>query len=146
MKKNIYFNLLLIALIISGCASLHQNYGQLRSLSEGRGEVTIQSLIETWEDYGIYYAGFGGPFTLGILFDPKNNDTTIVANSWKKVQDKETLQEIVKWIKHDPLLKEVIGPDGGFYGYLYYSKRHVTFKMIGDKKMQVFNLEHRMGN
>jgi hypothetical protein len=146
MKKYRYFNVVLIAIVISGCASWQKNYGKLKSLPKGESEMIFRDLIDKWEDFDIYYASLGTPFTFGIMFDPKINDTTLVGDMWKKVADKETLLKTVKWIKHDRLLNEVLGPDGRFYGYLYYSYGRVTLKMIGDKKMYVFNLEQRGGN
>ena len=146
MKIYRYLNVFLIAIVISGCASWQKNYGKLKSLPKGESEMIIRDLIDKWEDFDIYHANSGTPFTFGIMFDPKNNDTTLVGDMWKKVADKETLLKTVTWIKHDRLLNEVLGPDGRFYGYLYYSYGHVTLKMIGDKKMYVFNLEQRGGN
>ena len=141
MKKYRYLNVFLIAVVISGCASWQKNYGKLKSLPKGESEMIIRDLIDKWEDFDIYYADSGIPSSIGIMFDPKNNDTALVGDMWKKVTDKETLLKTVKWIKHDRLLNEILGPDGRFYGYLYYSYGHVTLKMIGDKKMYVFNLE-----
>ena len=78
---------------------------------------------------------------MGIMFDPKNNDTTLVADMWKKVEDKETLLKIIKWIKDGGLFNEILGPDGKFYGYLYYSYGMVVLKLIDDGKMYVYDLE-----
>ena len=146
MKKYRFLSVLLIVLIISGCASLQKNYGKLKKLPKDQSEMIIQDLIDKWEDYNIYYAGGGSPYHRGIMFDPKNNDTTLVGDRWKKVEDKEALLEIIKWIKHCDQLKEILGPDGLFYGYICYSYGHITLKMVGDKKMYVFDLEQKMGN
>jgi hypothetical protein len=79
--------LFLIALIISGCASLQKNYGKLKRLPKDRSEMITQDLIDKREDYDIYYARVGGPSPFGIMFDPKNNDTMLVGDMWKKVED-----------------------------------------------------------
>jgi hypothetical protein len=146
MNKYIYLNLLLIAMLISGCASWQKNYGKLKSLPKDESELTIRNLIDKWEDYDIYYYDLGTPSSVGIIFDPKNNDTALTGDMWKKVTDEETLLKIVKWLNHDRLLNEIIDPDGRFYGYLYYSYGHVTLKMMGDNKMYVYNLGHKGGN
>jgi hypothetical protein len=146
MKKHRYLNLFLIAIVITGCASWQMNYGKLKYLSKSESEMIIRDLIDKWEEFDIYYADSGTPFSVGIMFDPKNNDTALVGDMWKKVMDKETFLETVKWIKHDRLLKEILGPDGRFYGYIYNSYGHVTLKMIDDNKMYVFNLEQRGGS
>jgi len=140
----------LLAVIISGCASWQNNYGKLKVLPENRNTVTIQNLIDNWDDYNIYYSdhydGYNVRAPLGIMFDPKNNDTTLVGDRWKKVRNQKDLIEMTKWIypttQYEPRLNEILGPDGRFYGYLYYSYGFVTLKVVDDHTMYVLNLEH----
>ena len=149
MKKYGFPGVFLIALIIFGCAPWQQNYGKLRRLPADRNEVTIQDLIDKWENYDIYYSDkYDGSDTrspLGIMFDPKNNDTALVGDRWKKVGNQETLIEMTRWIypttQYEPWLSEILGPDGRFYGYLYYSYGFATLKVVDDHTMYVFNLE-----
>jgi len=123
MKKYRFLNVLLIALIISSFASCSNNYGKLRILPNSQNEVTIQDLIDKWDDYHIYYSdhydGFNARSPLGIMFDPKNNDTTLVGDRWKKVGSQKDLIEMTKWIypttQYEPWLNEILGPDGRFY-------------------------------
>jgi hypothetical protein len=139
----------LIALVIWGCVSWQKNYGKLKIIPKNSNEITIQNLIDKWDDYNIYYSdqydGFSVRSALGIMFDPKNNDTTLVGDRWKKVNDQNTLAEMTQWIvlntQYEPWLNEILGPDGRLYGYLYYSYGVVTLKMVGDNKMYIFNLE-----
>jgi len=152
MKKHKFPSVFFIALsvlIISGCVSWQKNYGKLKYIPKESNEITIQTLIDKWDDYHIYssdqYAGPGFRSPLGIMFDPKNNDTMLVGDRWKKVKDQNTLAEMTKRIflatQYEPWLNEILGPDGRFYGYLYYSYGVVTLKMVGDKKMYIYNLE-----
>jgi len=149
MKKYKFPSVFLIALIISGCISWQKNYGKLKIIPKNSNEITIQNLIDKWDDYNIYYSdqydGFSVRSALGIMFDPKNNDTTLVGNRWKKVNDQNILAEMTQWIvlntQYEPWLNEILGPDGRLYGYLYYSYGVVTLKMVGDNKMYIFNLE-----
>jgi hypothetical protein len=148
-KKYILLSVLFIALIISGCVSWQKNYGTLKTIPNGPSHLTIQNLIDKWDDYHIYssdqYAGPGFRSPLGIMFDPKNNDTMLVGDLWKKVSDQKTLTDMTKRIflatQREPWLNEILGPDGLLYGYLYYSYGVVTLKMVGEKKMYIFNLE-----
>jgi hypothetical protein len=148
-KKYILLSVLLIVLIISGCVSWQKNYGHLKIIPKDQNQVTIQKLIDKWDDYDIYYSdiydGYSVRSPLGILFDPKNNDTTIVGDRWKKVKDQKDLIEMTQWIypttEFYPWLNEILGSDGRFYGYLFYSYGVVTLKVVGDKKMYIFNLE-----
>ena len=120
IKKYRFLSVFLVALIISSCASSQKNYGKLRILPESQNEVTIQDLIDKWDDYNIYYSdhydGFNVRSPLGIMFDPKNNDTTLVGDRWKKVSDQKTLIEMTKWIypttQYEPWLNEIFPPTG----------------------------------
>lgn len=149
MEKYKLLSTFLVALIISGCVSWQKNYGKLKIIPKGLNEITIQNLIDKWDDYNIYYSdqydGFSVRSALGIMFDPKNNNTTLVGDRWKKVNDQNTLAEMTQWIvlntQYEPWLNEILGPDGRLYGYLYYSYGVVTLKMVGDNKMYIFNLE-----
>lgn len=144
MKAHRY--LILIVLFILGCPSWPKEYGWRNALPKNESEAIIQNLFDKWEDFDIYYADLGTPFSMGIMFDPKSDETSLAGDMWKKITDKETLLKKLKWIKHDRLLNKILGPDGRFYGYLYYSYGHVTLKMIDENKMYVFNLVQKGGS
>ena len=152
IKKYRFSSLFLIVLIISiisSCASWQNNYGKVRILPENLNEVSIQDLIDNWDDYNIYYSDnyeeSNVRTPLGIMFDPINDDTTLVGDQWKKVRDQEALIELARWIypttQYEPWLNEILGPDGRVYGYLYYSYGFVTIKVVDNNTMYVFNLE-----
>jgi hypothetical protein len=148
-KKYISLSVLLVALILCGCASWQKNYGKLKTISKDPNHLTIQDLIDKWDDYHIYsydqYDGPGFRSPLGIMFDPKNNNTVLVGDRWKRVSDQKTLIDMTKRIflatQFEPWLNEILGSDGLLYGYLYYSYGTVTLKMVGEKKMYIFALE-----
>lgn len=149
IKKFRFLVIILIALIISGLAPVEKVYGKLQIVPAGNDQMTIQNLIDNFNDYNIYYsdnyAGYNTRSPLGIMFDPKNNDTMLVGDLWKKVKDQKDLIEMTQWIcpttLHEPFLNKILGPAGQFYGYLYYSCGCVNCKMVGDKKMYVYGLE-----
>ncbi len=146
MKKYIHKLLILFFILsISGCAQFFSNYGTIKIIPPTKDSVTIQDLIDKWNDYNIYYAGYGVRLPLGVWFDPKDNDTSLVGDLWKPVRDKKTLIEIVESIypytQYRPYLSEILGPQERLYGYLYYSYGPAVFKKIDKNKMYVFNLE-----
>ena len=149
IKKHRFLSIVLITLVFPSCASWQNNYGKLRILKGTQNKVTIQDLIDKWEDYNIYYSdlydGYNPRAALGVMFDPKNDETTLVGDRWKKVSSQKDLIVITKWIysntQYEPWLNEILGPDGRVYGYLYYSYGGVTLKRINDKTIYVFNLE-----
>lgn len=116
--------------------------------------MTVQDLIDKWEDYDIYYSSsfaryYGVRNPLGVMFDPKNNDTTLVGDMWEKVCDQKILIEITEMIypntQNEPWLSEILGPDDRFYGYLYYSYGMIVLKLTDDEKMYEYDLEEPGG-
>jgi hypothetical protein len=79
------------------------------------------------------------------MFDPKNNDTKLVGDRWKRIKSQKDLIVATQWIypntRLDPWLNEILGPDGRVYGYLYYSYGSATFKVVDDNTMYVFGLD-----
>ena len=145
MSKYRFLNVLLFALIFSGCVSTQNNWGELKRLPKGPHEVNLQNLIDQWEEYHIYYAGLGVRSPLGVMFDPKNNDTVLMGDEWKKVANQKDLIEITRWIsthtQREPWLNEILGSDGRFYGYLYYSYGPVALEQISRQKIYMYYLE-----
>ena len=146
MNRNKYIFVLLTFLVLfCGCSVLSTNYGKISYLRGTDDQTTIQDLIDTWEDYEVSYAGLGVKQPLGIMFNPKNNDTTLTGKRWKKVEDQETVIEVVRWIHpntlENPELSKILGPAGKFYGYMYHSYGPVVLKQIDDNTMYVLDLE-----
>lgn len=129
---------LVLVFLISGCAG----YGKIR-LQPSRGErITIEQLEENWQDYTVSYNGLKVSNPKGIMFDPKNNETTLVGDTWIKVEDKKTVSEIIGWIKNytqfNPQVWTILGPDDRLYGYLFYPSRgQVVIKVVNDTTMHV---------
>jgi hypothetical protein len=129
--------------------SWQENYGRVKTIPTSDGNVTIDDLIDKWDDYNIYYSdiydGYNVRSALGVMFDPKDSETILVGNLWKPIRDKEKLVEATRWIfsntGYEPRLNKILGPDGRLYGYLYYSYGSVFLKKIGDNKMHILNLE-----
>ena len=146
MKKSFYITIFFVLiLMISGCTSWQKDYGKLKNVPKGQNEMTIKTLIDKWDDFNIYYAGRDDRFPLGVIFDPKNNDTILTGDRWKNVEDREMLLKILDRVERNtnyyPSLMEIIGPDDRFYGYLYHSFGPAVFKRIDDKKMYAFDIE-----
>jgi hypothetical protein len=151
MKKYLHISIIVcLVLTAFGCVQLQETYGTVKSIPDTGGKVSIQDLIHKWDDYNIYYSDrYDGEYNarsaLGVIFDPKDNDTVLVGDRWHPIRDKKTLIEATEWIysatQYEPYLNEILGPDGRFYGYLYYSYGIVVLKKIDDNKMYVLDLE-----
>ena len=154
MNRNKYIYIALIGVMViflfSGCASMLRDYGKLRP-QPMRGEgVAIEELEENWEDYVIHYAGLSVGTPAGIMFDPKDADRTLTGDKWIKVEDKETLSELIGWMKsyteYYPRIWRILGPNNESFGYLFYPSHrthidNVVIKVIDDKTMYVYDVE-----
>jgi len=130
---------LVLVFLISGCAG----YGKIRR-QPSRGErITIEQLEENWQDYTVSYNGLKVSTPKGIMFDPKNNETTLVGDTWIKVEDKKTVSEVIGWIKNytqfNPQVWTILGPDDRLYGYLFYPGGQVVIKVVNDTTMSVYS-------
>ena len=148
-NRNIYMVMrgLVLVFFISGCA-LHTGYGKIRPQPRQGERVTIQELQESWEDYAIHYAGLSLGTVAGIIFDPKNDKRTLTGDKWIRVEDRETLSELIGWMKtyteYNPQIWRILGPDNEFYGYLYYPRYHgghAVAKVVNDTTLYVYDLQ-----
>ena len=151
-SKRVYIALIgvTIMLLFSGCASMLAGYGKLRPQSVRDQRVAIGELEENWEDYVIHYAGLSVGSPAAIMFDPKDDDRTLTGEKWIKVEDKETLSELIGWMKtyteFNPQIWRILGPNNEFFGYLFYPSHrthldNVVIKVIDDKTMYVYDVE-----
>ena len=79
------------------------------------------------------------------MFDPKKDGKIFIGNKWAQIEDKETLLELIGWIqtyiKFDPRLWKIVGPDEQFYGYLFCACNHVVIKSVDSTTMYVYDLQ-----
>jgi hypothetical protein len=154
MNSNKYLYVILIGVMVvflfSGCASMLAGYGKLRPQPMRGERVTIEQLVDNWQDYVIHYAGLNVGNPAGIMFDPKDDDRTLTGDKWIKVEDKKTLLELVRWMKSytelNPQVWRILGPNNKLFGYLYYPSYRmyadsVVIKVINDKTMYVYDVE-----
>ena len=152
MNAEKYVNLAVIGFVLiflmSGCA----NYGKFRLESGQAEKMTIQELQENWDDYSIYYADWRSVgWTGGIIFDPKKDGKTLVGDKWMKVEDEETLSQVITSIEAKnryPRLYQILGPNDEFYGYMYLGPRrdnvNVFAKVIDSNSLRVSDLQPRI--
>lgn len=133
---------LFAAILISGCSG----YGKLYP-SRYDEKVTIQDLIENYEDYDVYFSGYDTDNPSGIMFDPRNDNRTLKpSDRWMKIEDQETASEVVGWIQIQDLpsyyvgLRRILGPDDHLYGYLFSVWHHVYAKVVDERTLLVYDL------
>jgi hypothetical protein len=145
MKKYVTGAILLtgFVLIFSGCLG----QGTYRVVPAVSGNVTIQTLMENWQDYNVYYAGLEVNNPSAVMFDPKNDDRVIAVDRWSKVESRELLTGLIDSIQRQvnltpyyPRLFEIRSPDGHLYGFIFTAWDVVLTKMIDDRTMFVFDI------
>ncbi len=127
--------------ILSGCSG----QGTYRVVPAVSGNVTIQTLMENWQDFNVYYAGLGSNHPSAVMFDPKNDDRVITVDRWSKVESRELLADLIGSIQRQtgsyyPRLFEIRGPDGHLYGFIFTAWDVVSTRMIDDHTMFVFDI------
>ena len=129
---SIFLGLVLALAFMVGCAG---NYGKI---SAGSGEdraASYQTLKDNLDDYDIYQC----PWI--VVLDPKNDDKSIeVSNANCRPVDREeaTYFNKKKWT---PTVKELLGPENEFYGYiLIYSRQKVSAgaAVVAQNTMRVY--------
>ena len=141
---------ILIIILITGCSG---NYGRIKNQSRSDSKITQQELIDNWSDYNIWFR------TAVIVFDPKNDDKTILVGShWGTVKDQETWTQIVKantsagnvtpmWASYEMTpVREIWGPDNQLYGYVMHQiKDLVSVIVIDENTMRLHYHRARFG-
>jgi hypothetical protein len=130
-----------LTLLLFGCAS-QQSLGGLSLEPKYSEDQTLQRLQRNWEAHHIYYIGrFQGSPT-AVVFDPKEGGRALRQVGWTRVEDAETLRDVIQWVRStqfDPRLHQVLGPDGQFYGYLYSAwDNHVLVKLVDEQTLAVY--------
>jgi len=145
LRKHIYFRLVVVTapLWIWGCAG----YGKLGLQTKTRDAVTIEHLVSSQSAYHVYYSGYAIDNAAGVLFDPKDDERTLmVSRAWERIQKDGEVSEAVRWasipaLNYKPELYRVLGPDGQFFGYLYTGWLHAVLKAIDPQTLFVYGLD-----
>ena len=142
MRTLKYICLLVIGFaLIMGCSG---DNGKIRKQTPADNNMKLAELRDSWQDYHIYYGTRGYPRPEGIMFDPKNNDTRLVGDSWIKIADQQSLSEAISMIqtRYDYTKVEIIeGPDNQFYGYMYYPHwLYIPVKRVDERTLYVSSM------
>ena len=140
IKKRTGIGFLLLIFIV-GCMG---TYGKIRKQTADGGKVTLAELSENWGDYDVFYGMRSGRRASAIIFDPKDNGTSLTGTSWIKVEDRKTLNmkidEINMQYKY-ATVNIIEGPDNQAFGFIYYpSYLHLPVKVVDERTLHVSSL------
>jgi hypothetical protein len=148
MIRNIRFPLALVTAsvalaVVMACAEMG-SYGKLNPVYSRTDGISLQTLMERWQDFDVYYAGLSTENPSAVMFDPKGDNKQIVSDKWMLLEDNERISEAVHWltnnVKFPPVLYKMVGPDDRLYGYMYTAWNHVYMKMVDENTLWVHDL------
>lgn len=130
-------------LVLSGCAV----YTGARSQMVYGNRVTVQGLVKDWENFNVYFTGHGRGHPSAVLFDPKEDGRTVIADRWWKVEQYEILTDLVDSIQRQlpigfyyPRLLELVGPENIRYGYVFTSWDAVPLRLVDERTLFVYDI------
>jgi hypothetical protein len=137
---NIKYTFGIMAVIIAFIMGCSGTLGKFKTKSGEDRTATIQEIKDNLDDYDIYHC------PLVTVLDPNNDDKAVemTGKSCSSV-DHQTASDFAKEypMKDFPVkgLKEILGPDDQFYGYIIiWNNRLVSAgaKLAEDKTMRVY--------
>jgi len=137
----IFFSMIALVLLFTAACGWMKNYGRLSVVYEKKDGVTIQNLVENWQENDVTYAGLSVSSPSAVMFDPKSDDRRLTHDKWVRVKDLDQLKTILNWIDSDPnfppRLMKITGPDGLVYGYMYSYRSDVVMKVVDGRTLWV---------
>lgn len=142
MLKKQYFLAVLLVILAIGCAT--GSMGRLVSQQEDKNKVTIDELIQNWENFHIYHGSRDGVRPSALMFDPKDSGTALSGDSWRRIKDKTDLKNRVVTIQnqHQNLQVELIlGPEDKVFGFMYSpGGLHIPIRVVDADTLYVMSL------
>ncbi len=131
----------LILILTVGCSGPK---GNIRKQTGNEDRVTLAELRDTWDDYDIYYSMRGIRWAGAIMFDPKNNNTTLTGESWFKIESQEALDEKIREVQVLYDYRKVfliVGTDNQVFGYMFYPYHlRVPVEIVDEQTLYVGSL------
>ncbi len=119
-----------VLLLLIGCAG----FGKLQVECLYNCEQDVQSLVDNFDDFFVYYAGQDTDLAAAILFDPRDDDRQIRPGRWKPLKEPDEARHIIDimeaGVQFSPKLYTVLGEQQKVYGYLYTPYQHVPVKQV----------------
>ena len=135
--------LLLLITSLGGSCTIPQHYARLEPANKPGYRITIRELIESFQDYDVFFSGTKGEPT-ALLFDPRVDGRTILHKDWGKVENRKELKKLVTWIRTNPAsgwTYAILSPDGRFFGYIFTGRQNaVVVKVVDDKTLQAYGI------
>lgn len=127
---------------ILGCAS-PKGAPRFEAISYQDKKTVLEDLENHWTDYSISYAGGSVGLASALIFDPKNDDRSLVGDGYVTVNDKETLERAIATIdsyaSFNPTVYKIYGPEDKFFGFLFTAFYRPSPEKVDDKTLSLPN-------
>ena len=155
VQRKIVVSLMLLGFLVymAGCGAAARNAQVTPQLKAGEWKPKVRELANDMGDYNVYAAGItkSRPWAIGFL--PKNSPRRLTGSpeQWFKVEDKNTLDELIGWMESKPAatprLLSVLGPEPerAFFGYIYSPMPQINTRIIDENTIYVFVPDPMMG-
>jgi len=129
-------------LFISACAGI----ARLNQLPQDMKESKLTELMDRWEAYDVRAAVWRGGQVRAILFDPRDDNTRILAEKWVEVKNKEELSSFAARMGsgRSPRLLEILGPQEKSFGYIYTLHSDLQTQVVDEQTIRVFEIRPRI--
>jgi len=140
MKPKFLKHIVVFTLTLGFMTACAGNYG---TLSPQTGRIGIADLADSLGDHIIHSSSWQSSTPAALMFDPKNNATTLTGSAWTRIDDPAEVSEIIEIINRSyPYRRvfELTGPDGQPLGYLISPTRNIYVKAVDEKTFSVSGL------
>jgi hypothetical protein len=112
-------------------------------LSRGDKSATLDDLKRNWTRYAVSYGGGSVGLASALIFDPKDDNRSLVGEGYREVKDKETLDRVISviesYISFNPTLYKIYGPDREFFGFVFTAHYRPVPQKVDDKTLSLPN-------
>jgi len=138
----VYTLCIYVSCLLCSCSGLPR-YGALGPAG-GSGEVSIEDLKTGWNEYDIYYSTWYSAAPAALMFDPRNNDTSLTGKSWTMLKREVDFIELIDRVTGSfnyTRIWAIVGPEKQLLGYMITPTTRLFIKMIDEKTFYVSNLQ-----
>jgi hypothetical protein len=134
---------------LSSCI-ISDKYGRLSINLSKRTGITIEYLLEHWNDYEVFYAGVHEGVPSALTFDPKDDEKKLTFHEWwTRVKSKKQLKaQIISLIadRPEPVLWEILGPKNAIFGYMYTPYNSVYMRVVDQNTLWIDEMTIQLQN
>jgi hypothetical protein len=143
MKRCVFiFSALVLTMgwTLSAC-SLPAYHGKYEMQRGGEKKDTLKMLKENWTRYHVSYCGNAIATVAATIFDPKDDDQTLVGDGYITVKDEKSVAGLISMLESQvqfyPQLYEIFDDEGRFYGFVHLVWYRPELKRFDERTLRL---------